>query len=157
MNWESRNGRPHLYSRKARIVTSHGPFARDGEDLRCLRRRQEKQRGPVEALTAGSERQAAVLCMLGAGRLPVSAVRTLRALEAHGKRTGICTVGTNALHAYETMSGVAFNFSSATTGHVGSMVDDPNRLKPLTHRRGRLNRASPDISPILAGMGSLSA
>lgn len=83
------------------------------------------------------ERQASVLRILGAGRLPVMAARTLRALSSHRKQTGICVVGTNALYAYEAMVAVMFTSAATATGDIGLLVDDRNRLMPFTEEGER--------------------
>ena len=77
------------------------------------------------------DRQAGVLRSLHAGRLPIMAARTLRALRTHGKQASVRVIGTNALYAYESLAGVVFNAASTATGDVDILVDDRNRLRLL--------------------------
>ncbi|MYA88194.1 MAG: hypothetical protein F4X97_07040 [Boseongicola sp. SB0662_bin_57] len=138
MNWESRNGRQYLYSRKGKVVKSLGPRSSATEKaFAAFTEGKRDNNDRLKTLKAEIERQASVLRVLGAGRLPVTAARTLRALRAHGKRTGIRVVGTNALYAYEAMAGVAFNSSSTATGDIDFLIDDRNRLKLFTDEGDR--------------------
>ena len=130
MNWETRNGKQYLYSRKGRVAKSLGPRSDATEKvLAAFAEGKRDNADRLKALKGEMERQASVLRALDAGRPPVTAARTLRALRDHPKGTNIRVVGTNALYAYEALAGVAFNSSSTATGDIDFLVDDRNRLK----------------------------
>lgn len=130
MNWETRNGRQYLYSRKGKVSKSLGPRSDATETVFAAFAEGKRDNADrLKALKGEMERQAGVLRALDAGRLPVTAARTLRALRDHSKRTNIRVVGTNALYAYEALAGVAFGSSSTATGDIDYLVDDRNRLK----------------------------
>ena len=130
MNWETRNGKQYLYSRKGRLSKSLGPRSDETEKaLAAFAEGKRDNADRLKALKGEMERQAGVLRALDAGRLPVTAARTLRALWDHSKEANIRVVGTNALYAYEALAGVAFNSSSTATGDIDFLGDDRNRLK----------------------------
>lgn len=132
MNWEHRNGRQYLYSRKAKVAKSLGPRSAATENaFAAFTEGKRSNADRLKSLGWEIDRQASVLRVLGAGRLPVMAARTLRTLRSHGKQTGIRVVGTNALYAYEAMAGVMFTPAATATGDVDPLVDDRNRLALL--------------------------
>ena len=142
MNWENRNGKQYLYSRKAKVVKSLGPRSPATEkSFAAFTEGKRDNNDRLKTLKAEIEKQSSILRVLGAGRLPVTAARTLRTLRAHGKRTGIRVVDTNALYAYEAMAGVAFSSSSTATGDIDFLTDDRNRLKLLTDEGTRTGLA----------------
>ncbi|MYA89104.1 MAG: hypothetical protein F4X97_11775 [Boseongicola sp. SB0662_bin_57] len=133
MHWERRNGKEYLYRRKGKTGKSLGP--RSEETERIFKAFTEGKADNVARLASLKEemsKQAAILRTLDAGRLPVTAAHTLRVLDAHGKRTGLRVVDTNALYAYEALAGVVFRSSSTATGDIDFLVDDRNRLKLVT-------------------------
>lgn len=138
MNWEDRNGKKYLYSRKAKVVKSLGPQTPATEKTFAAFTEGKKANADrLKSLGSEIERQASVLRVLGAGRLPVMAARTLRALRSHGKQTGIRVVGTNALYAYEAMAGVMFTSAATATGDIDLLVDDRSRLTLLSEEGER--------------------
>ncbi|MDE0523445.1 MAG: nucleotidyltransferase domain-containing protein [Boseongicola sp.] len=133
MNWETRNGRQYLYSRKGRVSKSLGPRSDATERVfAAFTEGKRDNAARLKTLKGEMERQAGVLRALDAGRLPVTAAQTLRVLGDHSKRTNIRVVGTNALYAYEALAGVVFSSSSTATGDIDFLVDDRNRLKLVT-------------------------
>ena len=77
MNWEDRNGKQYLYSRKAKVAKSLGPRS-DATEKTFAAFTDGKRSNADRLKSLGSEidRQASVLRVLGAGRLPVMAART---------------------------------------------------------------------------------
>jgi hypothetical protein len=133
IRWEDRNGRDYLYSRKRGVVKSLGPRSPETEQTyAAFHQGREANESRLSSLSVEMDRQAAVLSSLNAGRLPLMAARTLRALRTHDKAATIRVIGTNALYAYEAMAGVVFNSESTATGDVDILVDDRNRLRLLT-------------------------
>ncbi|MCE2521254.1 MAG: nucleotidyltransferase domain-containing protein [Alphaproteobacteria bacterium] len=129
MNWETRNARHYLYRRRVGVAKSLGPRSVETEEIFAAFT--EGKRANAERLRALNEEirvQASVLRALGAGRLPLMAARTLRALQSH-RTDSIRTVGTNALYAYEALAGVTFSRDSTATGDLDLLVDDRNRLQ----------------------------
>ena len=129
MNWETRNERHYLYRRRVEVVKSLGP--RSPETERIFAAFTEGKKANAERLKALNEEiriQASVLRALGAGRLPLMAARTLRALQSY-RTDSIRTVGTIALYAYEAIAGVMFSRDSTATGDLDLLVDDRNRLQ----------------------------
>lgn len=133
IGWEARNGRDYLYSRKRGVVKSLGPRSPDTEQTHAaFHQGREANKARLSSLSVEIDRQAAVLRSLNAGRLPIMAARTLRALRTHDKTATIRVIGTNALYAYEALAGVVFNSESTAPGDVDILVDDRNRLRLLT-------------------------
>ena len=133
IGWEIRNGREYLYSRKRGVVKSLGPRSPDTEQTHtAFHQGRDANKARLASLSAEMDRQAAVLRSLNAGRLPIMAARTLRAMRTHDKGATIRVIGTNALYAYEALAGVVFNSESTATGDVDILVDDRNRLRLLT-------------------------
>lgn len=132
LGWEVRNGRDYLYTRKRGVVKSLGPRSPETEQIhRAFHDGRGANKARLETLAAEMDRQAAILRTLNAGRLPVMAARTLRALRSHDKGARIRVIGTNALYGYETLAGVVFNADATATGDVDILVDDRNRLRLL--------------------------
>lgn len=133
LGWEVRSGREYLYSRKRGVVKSLGPRSPATEKTHtAFHEGRDANKARLASLSAEMDRQAAVLRSLNAGRLPIMAARTLRALRTHDKGATIRVIGTNALYAYERLAGVMFNTESTATGDVDILVDDRNRLQLLT-------------------------
>jgi hypothetical protein len=133
IGWEVRNGREYLYSRKRGVVKSLGPRSPGTENTHAaFHQGRDANKARLASLSAEMDRQAAVLRSLNAGRFPIMAARTLRALRTHDKAATIRVIGTNALYAYEALAGVVFNSESTATGDVDILVDDRNRLRLLT-------------------------
>lgn len=133
LDWEERNGREYLYSRKRGVVKSLGRRSPETEQIRDgfhAGRKENTKR--LVRLGEEMNRQAAVLRALGLGRLPVPAARILRAIRLAAPAATIRVIGTNALYAYEAMAGVMFNAASTATGDIDFLVDDRNRLRLLT-------------------------
>ncbi|AXQ96144.1 nucleotidyltransferase domain-containing protein (plasmid) [Cereibacter azotoformans] len=139
VGWEVRNGRDYLYSRKRGVVKSLGPRSPDTERIHlAFHQGRDANKARLASLSAEMNQQAAVLRALNAGRLPIMAARTLRALRIHDKSATIRVIGTNALYAYESLAGVMFNSASTATGDVDIPVDDRNRLRLLTETDERI-------------------
>ena len=133
MNWEDRNRKQYLYSRKSRVVKSLGPRSEETEKTYMAFTKGKKANADrLKTLSKEMDRQAGVLRALGSGRLPLMAARTLRALRTHGNRIGVRVVGTNALFAYEVLAGVILNQEATATGDIDLLVDDRKRLKLMT-------------------------
>lgn len=133
IGWEVRSGREYLYSRKGGVVKSLGPRNPATEQTHAaFHQGRDANKARLSSLSVEMDRQAAVLRSLNAGRLPIMAARTLRALRTHDKAATIRVIGTNALYAYEALAGVVFNSESTATGDVDILVDDRNRLRLLT-------------------------
>lgn len=133
LGWEVRSGREYLYSRKRGVVKSLGPRSPATEQTyTAFHDGRDANKARLASLAMEMDRQAAVLRSLNAGRLPMMAARTLRALRTHDKGATIRVIGTNALYAYESLAGVVFNAESTATGDVDILVDDRNRLRLLT-------------------------
>ena len=133
LGWEVRSGREYLYSRKRGVVKSLGPRSPATEQTHtAFHEGRDANKARLESLSVEMDQQAAVLRSLNAGRLPIMAARTLRALRTHDKGATIRVIGTNALYAYESLAGVMFNTESKATGDVDILVDDRNRLRLLT-------------------------
>lgn len=133
IGWETRSGHEYLYSRKRSVMKSLGRRNAETEHIhRAFHEGRNANKARLISLSAEMERQAAVLRSLNAGRLPVMAARSLRALRTHDKAATIRVIGTNALYAYESLAGVAFNSAATATGDVDILVDDRNRLRLLT-------------------------
>ena len=130
MHWERRGHKQYLCLRKGRTVKSLGPRSGETEIVfAAFRQGKEDNANRLKSLGDEIGRQAAILRALRAGRLPETAAKTLRALDAHGKRTRLRVVGTNALYAYEDMTGVTFGADATATEDMDFPVDDRNRLK----------------------------
>ena len=133
LDWEERNGREYLYSRKKGVVKSLGRRSQETERIRdAFHAGREENAARLARIAGEMNRQAAVLRALGLGRLPIPASRILRAIRLAAPDATIRVVGTNALYAYEAMAGVMFNAASTATGDIDILVDDRNRLKILT-------------------------
>lgn len=133
LGWENRNGRSYLYRRKSGVVKSLGGRSPETEKIhQAFHEGRDANGERLASLSIEMNRQAAVLRSLGAGRLPIMASRTLRALRTHDKSATIRVIGTNALYAYEALAGVVFNAASTATGDIDILVDDRNRLRLLT-------------------------
>ena len=139
LGWEERSGRNYLYSRKRGVTKSLGPRSPETEEtLAAFTKGKADNKARLKSLSSEMERQAAVLRSLNAGRLPIMAARTLRALRTHDKQATVRVIGTNALYAYESIAGVVFNADSTATGDVDILVDDRNRLRLLTEADERI-------------------
>jgi hypothetical protein len=139
IGWEVRDGREYLYSRKRGVVKSLGPRSPETEQTHAaFHQGREANTARLSTLYDEMNRQAAVLRSLNAGRLPIMAARTLRALRTHDKAATIRVIGANALYAYEALAGVVFNSESTATGDVDILVDDRNRLRLLTDADERI-------------------
>ena len=129
MNWEIRNAKHYLYRRRAGGVKSLGPRSAETEGIFAAFTEGKKVNAErLKALNEEIRVQASVLRALGAGRLPLMAARTLRALRSH-RSESVRTVGTNALYAYEALAGVIFSRDSTATGDLDLLVDDRSRLQ----------------------------
>jgi hypothetical protein len=123
-----------LYKRHRSIVKSLGPRSPETEQVYA-----EFQKGKSEiaerlkSLASQIDIQASILRTLGAGRLPVTAARALRAIQDHG--ADLSVVGTNALYAYERLAGVRVNAESTATADIDFLVDDRHQLKLYTEER----------------------
>ena len=132
LDWEARNGREYLYSRKKGVVKSLGGRSPETERIRdAFHAGREKNATRLARLGAELNRQAAVLRALGLGRLPVPAARILRAIRLAAPGATTRVIGTNALYAYEAIAGVMLNAASTATGDIDILVEDRNRLKIL--------------------------
>jgi len=139
MNWEKRGGKQYLYGRKSKVAKSLGPRSDETEQIHTAFMAGKKSNADrLRSLSSEMDRQAGVLRALGAGRLPLMAARTLRALRTHGNRNGVRVVGTNALYAYEVLAGVVFDSESTATGDIDLPVDDRKRLSLLTDENERI-------------------
>ena len=78
-------------------------------------------------------RQAAINRALDLGRLPDLAARILRALdETNLLGRGLRVVGTNAIYAYEAVSGVKIEAEIATTSDIDLLLDSRRNLRLTT-------------------------
>ncbi len=94
IRWEDRNGRDYLYSRKRGVVKSLGPRSPETEQTyAAFHQGREANESRLSSLSVEMDRQAAVLSSLNAGRLPLMAARTLRALRTHDKAATILGLG----------------------------------------------------------------
>ncbi len=94
MNWETRNARHYLYRRGAGGVKSLGPRSAETEGIFAAFTEGKKVNAErLKVLNEEIRIQASVLRALGAGRLPLMAARTLRALRSH-RSDSVRTVGT---------------------------------------------------------------
>jgi len=100
LGWEERSGHEYLYSRKRGVVKSLGPRSPETEQTHtAFHRGRDDNKTRLATLSTEMDRQAAILRSLNAGRLPVMAARTLRAIRTHHKQATIRVIGTNALYA----------------------------------------------------------
>ncbi len=137
LDWETRAGGEYLYSRKRGTGKSLGPRSPETEAAReAFHSGRSKNAERLETLSAGMSEQAAILRSLGLGRLPVQAARILRTLTTEIPKSKLRIVGTNALYAYEALSGVIVSADSTATGDIDVLVDDRNRLK-IAEDKGR--------------------
>lgn len=130
LDWESRNDREYLYSRKRGISKSLGPRSPETEAVReAFHTGRAENAERLKGLAGEMTTQAAIVQSLGLGRVPQPAARILRALRTGLVRPNLRVVGTNALYAYEALAGVVVSADSTATGDIDVLVDDRNRLK----------------------------
>jgi len=125
MRWKTVNGADYLYRIFGKIANSLGPRSAELEQLKTdytdqrmkLRRRLtslEKKLKDMARLNRASD----------LGRVPTTAARILRKLDAEGLLgKHLFVVGTNSLYAYEAASGVLFETSLTATEDVDLLWD----------------------------------
>lgn len=134
--WHDIKGREYLVrayynSAGVRRQKTEGPRSPATEAMKsdwdAGRRSAQTQR---TALGEVLERQAAVNRALQLGRVPLTAAKVLRALDAAGTLgKGIRVAGTNAIHAYEAAAGVLVDASITATVDIDLLWDDRRRLR----------------------------
>lgn len=139
LDWEERNGKEYLYSRKRGVVKSLGPRTPETERIReAFHTGRDENKKRLSRLAEEMDKQAAILRTLDAGRLPPLAAKVLRAIHISAQNSTMRVIGTNALYAYEAMAGIAFNAASTATGDIDLLVDDRNKLKILADDNERI-------------------
>lgn len=135
MVWSKIKGREYLirsaYGRYGvRRQSSLGARSAATERIKAEydRGRQEVARHLTE-LRAVLKRQSAVNRAVGLGRVPVTASRIIRAIDAAGMLgSALRVVGTNAIYAYEATAGVRIDPGLTTTEDIDLLFDSRRRL-----------------------------
>ncbi len=130
MLWKHRNGQDYLYRRRGKIEKSLGH--RDPETEAAYKAFSEGKEAVllrVSTLRRTLEDMAPVNRAMGLGRVPQIVARILRQLDAAGLLGDqVCVVGTNALFAYEAMSGLQFGTGLLATNDLDIALDARKNL-----------------------------
>jgi hypothetical protein len=154
MAWATAKGGEYLarsaYDKRGiRRQTSLGPRSPETEKLK-----QEYERGRQEAnerfdsIDDALKRQVAVNRALGLGRVPLTAAKVLRSIDAAGLLgAGLRVIGTNALYAYEASAGVLVDPGVTATGDIDLLFDSRRSI----HFVASDDLAEPTLIKVLKG------
>jgi hypothetical protein len=131
MHWKtSENGKQYLYNTKGRVEKSLG--VRSVETERIYAHQAERTIEAKERLETSwvmLEKQARLSKALSLGRLPPIAARILRKLDDVGLLDrALLVVGTNALFAYESGTGLFFEDTIIATDDLDLLWDSKQRI-----------------------------
>lgn len=136
MVWQAKKGTDYLmrsYYDKAgaRKQKSLGPRSDDTEKLKMdFERGRQEARARFAAINEVLDRQAAINRALRLGRVPATSAKIIRAIDRAGLLgSGLRVVGTNALYAYEAVSGVVVDASITMTGDIDLLLDSRHQLR----------------------------
>jgi hypothetical protein len=123
VKWHYDNGK-----REAKVIGRRNAETEALErDFNTGRKRLESRLKSIESNLAS---QAKLNVAVGLGRLPDIAARILRAFERRGiGHQHMFVVGTNALYAYEALTGGSFDTQLVSTQDIDLFVDSRNALK----------------------------
>ncbi len=131
MSWKRIGDGEYLYRKTDGANRSLGPRSEATEEShRTFHGGRDRARQRLAKLAERLDRMAPVNRALGIGRLPKTAARILRALEAvRLLGRGIDVVGTNALFAYERMAAVSIESGLLATGDIDLLFDARRSLR----------------------------
>jgi len=130
MRWVERNGKKYLLRKTGVSEKSLGPKSHHTEKIftAFMEGREANAQG-LKGSAARIDQLARINRAMGIGRLPVPAARILRLCDQHqllGEQ--LFVVGTNALYAYEAMSGVQFDNGLLATSDIDLLLDTRGSL-----------------------------
>jgi hypothetical protein len=155
MFWRNIGGREYLYRRVKSVEKSLGPRGPETEQAykafqegrAAAEQRRLGHRSALEEMASGNR-------VVGLARVPRQVARILRRLDQAGVLGDqICVVGTNALFAYEAISGVQFGSDLLATEDLDIALDGRKSLA-LAARMvpegllGLLKRVDPSFEPL---------
>lgn len=125
MRWKTIRGREYLYRTFGKIGNSMGPRS---PELEKIKADYTEQRTRLRRRLTGLEKRLKEMTRLNRaanlGRVPVTAARILRKLDAEGLLGNqLFVIGTNSLYAYEAASGVLFESGLTATEDVDLLWD----------------------------------
>ncbi|EJK87667.1 nucleotidyltransferase domain-containing protein [Rhizobium sp. AP16] len=138
MAWKTVSGRDYLYRKTKTSWKSLGP--RSSETERTYMQFHEgrsERRQHLATLSTRLDEMAAINRAMRLGRMPLTTARILRALnKANLIGNALDIVGTNALFAYERLSGVKIDSSLLATGDIDLLFDARTNLNLLRRSIG---------------------
>ncbi|MEO1610308.1 MAG: GSU2403 family nucleotidyltransferase fold protein [Pseudomonadota bacterium] len=140
MNWSKINGYQYLYRIIGNKRQSLGRRSPETEkilqDYQTARRRVRER---CKRLRSNLDKQAKINKAYGLGRIPKTAAKILRALDAAGVLgSNVVVVGTHSLYAYEAAAGVTVDSAAMATSDIDLLLDARRRLR-LATLDGELN------------------
>ena len=133
MQWRKAKGHEYLAMRRGDHVEYLGRRSVETEKIRReFMDGRARAKARLDRLGIKLEAMKAVNRAMGLGRMPTIAARVLRKLDQHGligKQAHV--VGTHALYAYESRSGVRFDSDLLATGDLDFLWDARQRLALL--------------------------
>jgi len=130
MRWRRISGTDYLYRISGKVERSLGPRSATTEQIKADytdQRTRLKRR--LTTLDGRLKKMAAMNRAARLGRVPETAARILRRLDAEGLAgRHLFVVGTHALFAYEAASGVVFESGLTATGDIDLLWDVRRRL-----------------------------
>jgi len=134
MNWSKINGQQYLYRITRDKRKSLGRRSPETEkllqDYQTARRRVRER---CKRLRSKLDKQARINRAYGLGRMPRTAAKVLRALDAAGVLgSNVVVVGTHSLYAYEAAAGVTIDSAVLATSDIDLLLDARRRLRLAT-------------------------
>lgn len=138
MTWKTVAGKSYLYRKITNAWKSIGPRTIETEHSYAqFRAGRQEARERRSILTARLDEMAAINRAMRLGRMPKTTARILRALgKANLVGSALDVVGTNAIYAYERMSGVRIESGLLATGDIDLLFDSRTSLSLLRRNIG---------------------
>ena len=130
MRWRRVNGKDYLYRISGKVEHSLGPRSAETERIKSdYTEQRTRLKRRVTALDKRMKEMERMNRAAGLGRVPETAARILRKLDAEGLLgRHLFVVGTHALFAYEAASGVLFDAGLTATADVDLLWDVRRKL-----------------------------
>ena len=138
MAWKSIAGKDYLYRKAAQAWKSLGPRSAETERAyEQFHNGRQDARDRLASLSGRLDEMAAINRAMRLGRMPLTTARIIRALDkANLVGSALDVVGTNALFAYERLSGVRIDSGLLATGDIDLLFDARTSLNLLRRNVG---------------------
>jgi hypothetical protein len=138
MAWKTVAGKDYLYRKATHAWKSLGPRSAETELAYAqFHGGREDARNRLASLSSRLDEMAAINRAMLLGRMPLTTARIIRALDKAGLvGSALDVVGTNALFAYERLSGVRIESGLLATGDIDLLFDARTNLNLLRRNIG---------------------